>query len=257
MTSRRSALGPPELPWQRLLLGRGLAAQSDTPSWLASSYQRFHELVIDPAYPCYFGSAAEKRGELYYTFVTDATVGTMPVTLETFLASADKAPTERRNLTVFFEPDDPPCPHGTYRQRFWSFLCLLHANDPCAWPEDVPTGTDDPDWEFAFAGRTIFVFGAAPSYEHRASRQLGPGMLILMQPRSSFFGVDGGVPAGIAARRKTRERIEAWDRMAPHPDLGIFGEKNNREWKQYFLPDDNAPENGRCPFRHDRPEPSG
>ena len=148
--------------YDRLLLGHGRAARSNVPAWLKLSYLQFHQRVTAPAYPCYFGAAAEKRGELYYTLVTATTIDLMPATLEAFLLSAEKSPTERRNLTIFFEPDTLPLAHDKYRQRFWRFLRFLGSRDPSPWPDTVPVSTDDPSWEFSFAGRPIFVFCSAP-----------------------------------------------------------------------------------------------
>ena len=55
-----------------------------------------------------------------------------------------------------------------------------------------------------------------------------------------------------------RRRLRAYDDVAPSPTLGNYGEPDNREWKQYFLPDrDDAqdPDDGaaRCPFGHVAP----
>jgi FPC/CPF motif-containing protein YcgG len=39
--------------------------------------------------------------------------------------------------------------------------------------------------------------------------------------------------------------------MPHHDSLGVYGAPGNREWTQYFLPDDNAPVRGTCPLgRH-------
>lgn len=233
---------------ERLLLGNGRANAEALPPWLESSYRTFRERLTSPDYPCYFGAAAEKRGELYYTFVDAKSVELMPNTLASFLDAAERHPGERRNLTLFFEPDPALRTHDQYRQRFWRFLRFLTTRDPCPWPAEVPSNPDHPLWEFAFAGRLIFVFCAAPTYRRRVSRSLGPGMILLMQPRSSFFGIEGDSVAGVAARRKTRELLARWDQLPPHPDLGIFGDPANREWKQYFLPDDQRLSRGKCPF---------
>jgi FPC/CPF motif-containing protein YcgG len=40
----------------------------------------------------------------------------------------------------------------------------------------------------------------------------------------------------------------AYDGMSVHPDIGFYGDIDNREWKQYALPDDNTSETGVCPF---------
>jgi len=39
----------------------------------------------------------------------------------------------------------------------------------------------------------------------------------------------------------------AWDGgVEAHPDLGVFGDPDNREWKQYFLPDSDEAVTGAC-----------
>ena len=233
---------------QRVMLGSSEGESVSTPDWFENSYNTFREIVSHPDYPCYLGTAAEQRGELYYTYVSSECIEKLPVTLERFLRASHKAPRERRNLTVFFEPDKLPRSHDEYRRCFWSTLQFIHAHDPEPWPEGTPVDANDPCWEFAFFGHLIFTFCAAPSYRLRSSRNLGPGMVILMQPRESFFGIESATKAGMRARDRTRERLSSWDNMAPHPDLKGFGEPGNREWKQYFLPDSNEPVKGCCPF---------
>ena len=242
----RSSL-PPDFR-QRVMLGDLLGDAVQTPEWFIRSLETFHAIVTHPAYPCYLGSAAEQRGELYYTVSEARAPKILACTLQHFLLNARLAPDERRNLTVFFPPDTLPLAGAQYQQRFWSVLQALHEADASPWPGAVPSHPDCPEWEFCFAGEPIFAFCAAPSYRLRSSRNLGPGMIILMQPRRSFFGIEGDTRAGIQARNKTRQRLEKWDQMPAHPDLGVYGEAENREWKQYVLPDGNSPVSGQCPF---------
>lgn len=237
-----------ELPHERLLLPRSDAACATPPPWLAASYAHFVSQLGDPGYPCFLGGAALRQHHLYCTVADAARLPALPRVLQRFLRGCGEAPGERRNLTIFFEPDTPPLSIDAYRERFWSFLAYLRAHDPLPWPPALPTDTEDAGWEFAFAGQGLFVFCAAPCYRRRRSRNLGPGMVLLMQPRSSFFGLDGHTAVGQAVRRVTRERLQAWDGMLPHADLGSYGDADNREWKQYMLPDDEQPLVGRCPF---------
>lgn len=233
---------------QRVLLGDLVGRAVQTPEWFIRCLETFHTIVTDPEYPCYFGSAAAHRGELYYTISDPCTQHLLARTLQNFLANARLVPDERRNLTVFFPPDALPLAHSEYERRFWSVLRALHQADASPWPDSVSVDPDQANWEFCFAGEPVFVFCAAPSYRLRSSRNLGPGMLMLMQPRRSFFGIEGHTRAGIQARNKTRERLEKWDQMPVHPDLGVYGESDNREWRQYVLPDGNSPVTGTCPF---------
>lgn len=233
----------------RLILGARAGRDVVAPGWFADSHRVFAERLADPRYPCFLGAAAARQGGLYYTFADAATLPLLPEGLSQFLHVTASRTRERCNLAVFFAPDSPALAHADYHRRFWALLDFLHGRDRCPWPADAPRDPEDPSWEFVFAGQQIFCFCAAPSYRRRRSRNLGPGLIVLMQPRLSFFGLEAGSDAGEAARRVTRQRLQAWDGMDVHPDLLAFGEPANREWKQYVLPDDNEPQAGRCPFR--------
>lgn len=233
----------------RLMLGDLIGHAVQPPDWFAHSCETFKSIVTHPAYPCYLGSTAERRGELYYTLSDSHTCHLLARTLRNFLVRARLAPRERRNLTVFFPPDERPLAISDYHRRFWSTLQVLHEADPSPWPGHISQNPDCSDWEFCFAGESIFAFCGAPCYQKRSSRNLGPGMIILLQPRRSFFGIEGDTRAGIEARKRTRELLTKWDHMPTHPDLGIYGDISNREWKQYALPDDNSRVTGMCPFR--------
>ena len=61
--------------------------------------------------------------------------------------------------------------------------------------------------------------------------------------------LEGDSVAGKNARRTIRARIDRYDALPPSPRLGIYGAAGNREWQQYFLPDDNATTTpDRCPL---------
>ncbi len=110
----------------------------------------------------------------------------------------------------------------------------------------------DPAWEFSFAGVQMFVVGCGPTYQRRQSRNLGKGIVMLFQPRSVFVDAVTDREISLEARQQVRRRLLAWDDMMAHPDLGIYGDPDNLEWKQYFLSDDTTPEAGVCPFREAR-----
>jgi hypothetical protein len=73
-------------------------------------------------------------------------------------------------------------------------------------------------------------------------------MVMLFQPRSVFVDAVTKRAIGTQARAEVRRRLLAWDGIPHHPDLGVYGDPENREWKQYFLPDDQEPVKGECPF---------
>jgi hypothetical protein len=72
--------------------------------------------------------------------------------------------------------------------------------------------------------------------------------VLLFQPRSVFVDTITNKVIGREARNQVRKRLETWDEIPAHPDLGFYGDPGNLEWKQYFLDDANLPVDDRCPF---------
>jgi FPC/CPF motif-containing protein YcgG len=152
-------------------------------------------------------------------------------------------------LAAFCEPRRETVAEAPYAEQFWSILQDLHDADTSEWPADIPRDPADSAWEFSFDGVPMFVFAAAPSYSRRASRNVGPGLVLLFQPRNVFDGIKGGTPRGMAARQIIRTRLNRWDTVPPHPDLGDYGDPSNNEWRQYFVPDDQGRLHEKCPLQ--------
>ena len=206
---------------------------------------------MDPQYPCFFGSQAEKSGHLYYSFIEDpAATSELHVTLRNFIEISSRHLNERNNLVVFFKPDTGAVTHEEWRDRTWQILQQLHNADQQPWSETTPAQPSDHRWEFCYGGTLFFVVALAPSYVLRKSRNMGPGLILLFQPRDVFANPATGEDVGQEARDLIRRRLREWDDVEVHPDLGTFGDPEKHEWKQYFLSDDVTPEPGRCPFSH-------
>jgi FPC/CPF motif-containing protein YcgG len=234
---------------ERIILGEQCPPRS-VPEWLAGSYETLRGKVMDPAYPCFFGTQAEKRGEMFYSYVTGRDWSMLPATMRTFARLSALPQYQKNNIAIFFEPDREPRGHDAYREDFWRILQGLHDVDPDPAADSQPD-PDHADWEFSFAGVQMFVVCACPSFRVRHSRNLGPGMVLLFQPRSVFIDKVTNRVIGLQARTEVRRRLERWDDIGAHPDLGFYGDPDNREWKQYFLPDDNTAAS-RCPFLNRR-----
>lgn len=230
----------------RIILGEqvGLTA---FPEWLAHSYETLRAQVMDPAYPCFFGTMAERRGEMFYGYVSGKDTRTLPATMATFTRLASRPEYRKHNIAIFFEPDSEPLSHQAYHDLFWRTLQHLHDVDPDPQADAQPDPADE-TWEFSFGGVQMFVVCACPSFARRHSRNLGPGMVLLFQPRAVFVDTITNKVIGREARNQVRERLRDWDDVPPHPDLGFYGDPGNLEWKQYFLADENAPAADRCPF---------
>jgi FPC/CPF motif-containing protein YcgG len=230
----------------RVITGRALGT-AELPSWAERSYETLRRQVLDDAYPCFFGTQAEKRGEMFYAFVAHGAAHTLVETMTTFAKLARLPAFEMNNMAVFFEPDPAPRSHREYHDLFWKTLQLLHDADthPHA---DLEVDPENPAWEFCYQGIEMFVVCALPSFSRRRSRNLGPGMVLLFQPRSVFIDKITNKAISLKARQQVRKRLAAWDQIGAHPDLGVHGDPDNREWKQYFLPDENLSHAGVCPF---------
>ncbi|MBN3727875.1 YqcI/YcgG family protein [Burkholderia sp. Ac-20379] len=231
----------------RIINGRALGAAANPPAWLDASYETLRKSVMHPEYPCFFGTIAEKRGEMFYSFVNGKNIADLPATMQTFAELALRPEYRKNNIAIFFEPDAEPLSHDDYHKHFWQILQHLHDVDPDPKADQQPPPSDG-DWEFSFAGVECFVVCACPSFRTRHSRNLGPGMVLLFQPRSVFVDTITNKVIGREARNQVRKRLETWDEISAHPDLGFYGDPGNLEWKQYFLDDANVAADDRCPF---------
>jgi hypothetical protein len=213
------------------------------------AWDNFQENLGDRRYPCFFGGQAYRANAIHHSFVTASGPRHLPQTLRHFLHACRDHPLA--NLAVFFEPSDDT--HAESSARFWSVLQMLQDADAGA---ECTAGTMDPDtplWEFTFAGVQMFVVGISPTYRNRRSRNLGQCMIMLFQPRSVFEASDVSTEVNDRARTAIRERLRQWDGMPHHAALGVYGDPENREWQQYFLPDDNEAPPGICPLRRSAP----
>lgn len=216
------------------------------PAWLQEALAAFQRNVEDPAYPCLYGTQALRAGALHFGAVATGADARLPGILQHFLQFCRVHPLA--NLAVFFEPT-PETSYDAAHDWFWKVLRRLQADDraPSA-PADTP---DDPFWEFSFAGQPMFVVGVSPAYRRRRSRNLGPCPILLFQPRTVFDVLETRSGVASHARATIRERLLAWDGVPHHVDLGVYGDPQNREWKQYFLPDHDRPVAGVCPLHAD------
>ncbi len=233
----------------RVIAGHLTGAEVALPEWLDASYETLREQVMHPAYPCFFGTTAERRGEMFYSFVSgkEKNISDLPATMQTFAELALLPQYRKNNIAVFFEPDTEPLSHDEYHELFWKTLQHLHDVDPDPAADQQPEPSHE-EWEFSFAGVQMFVVCACPSFKLRHSRHLGPGMVLLFQPRSVFVDTITNKVIGREARNQVRKRLETWDETPAHPDLGFYGDAGNLEWKQYFLDDKNVAAQDACPF---------
>ena len=221
------------------------------PQWLVQEYKNFERIVSDSTFPCTFGIAGQKRGELRYSYITHNDWSHLPKTIERFNNLFDQQEKLiRYGFFLFVEPEKEERSISYYRQYFWNILQYLHDHDDQKWPEDFPHDPDHHLWTFVFANEPYFAFGNAPAYKQRKTRDLGKSLIIGFQPRRIFEGLEGTSKSGKMSREKIRKRVERWDGLPTHPNISYYGDESHREWKQYFIGDDMEPIRGSCPFKH-------
>jgi uncharacterized protein len=231
--------------WTNRVLASGRIGMAPNDDWAVSAYEHYRDKLRAPDYPCFFGQGGEARGEMLYTFVTWGKAEELTKNMSQFVGLIATPEYERSSLVAFFEPDRTMVDHSSFLKRFWGILQLLRDRDSDPATDRLP---DDPLWEFSFERHEMFVVGASPTYQVRRSRNLGPGVVLIFQPRSLFIDPATSNPIAAEIRRKIHSRMQTYDGMAVHSDIGFYGDPTNREWKQYALPDDNEPEIGICPF---------
>lgn len=234
---------PPE--WTTRVLCRGKLGTMPNEEWKLDAYKQYKAKLRAPDYPCFFGQSGEARGEMLYTFVAQHNLHELIINMQQFVGLTGAPPYERCSLIAFFEPDSSITNHTVFVARFWDILQFLHEHDRDPAVERTP---DHPLWEFSFERCEMFVVGASPTYQRRCSRNLGPGIVLVFQPRFLFIDPITAQPIAAPVRKRIHKRMLAYDGLPVHPDIGFYGDLLNREWKQYALPDDNEPETGACPF---------
>jgi hypothetical protein len=232
------------------------------PDWVSAHYESFRDGLLGERngtpFPCHFGVETERDGLGLYTAVPSATepdalLGLGEVLLEyldTYRTYSAYAP-----LTVFFRPPREPLSEAAYHERLWHVLQFLHVHDPEPWPEDVPTDPDDERWEFSFGGVPMFPTSRAPFYDERASRHCPVGLEVTFQPRDLFDGLTADTERGQRAREIIQARMESYDGVPPHPDLGDWGVAGDREWPQYLFAADPDEAPAEPPIRVTREHP--
>jgi uncharacterized protein len=227
------------------------------PDWGVKHGLELLDLIELPenGFPCTFAVRAALTEGLRFGFIDELydrdTRADLRVLLQQYLAEY-RSISRTTSLIVFFHTSEPDDSLSGYFGTFWEILQDLHDGEPIQWPEDVPHDTDHPMWEYVFEGTPMFVVCSTPAHARRRSRH-SPIFYITFQPRWVFEHITPDTKAGELARKRIRQRLVVFDYgLEPSAELGYYGDPNNREWLQYFLPDDNEPRApaGACPFLH-------
>ncbi len=240
--------------WRRSQLEAALAGQL-LPGWAAEAYGTFKAKVLDPRFPCTFGIVAQQRGSLFYGFSESTNSAAHRLHIQSlftdYLGSLEALTQEESAfalLVLFVNPESLPRDLEAHHQAVWQLLQFLHEKDASPWAPGVPTDPDHPLWSFCLGGLPLFVNISSPAHRQRQSRNLGSALTLIIQLREGFDLVAPDTPAGRRVRKTIRNRIEAFDDTPIYPELGYYKDPQNREWKQYGIPDGDQSQMTRCPF---------
>jgi uncharacterized protein len=221
---------------------------AELPAWARAAYEEIRDKVLDESFPCTFGTIAQRRGEIVYAFLSPHELHEALIAYTDFLRPLEPV---QASLTPFAAVM-PPLENFTEQQYFdygWSLLQQLHNADPHPWPARIPKDPDDPAWSYCFGGLPLFVNFKTPAHANRRSRRTGHSFTLLFQSRDGFDVVAGDSPQGRRARELIRRKLAAYDAVPVYPELAHYATAENREWRQYFVPEANAPLARQCPFR--------
>jgi uncharacterized protein len=235
------------------LLAPSELTKIDSGDWRWQAFSDFADnlAVQSPSFPCIYATHALKHETLRLTFLDSPTDERSRESVAAALAEyvrICRALAPYTAFVAFFERAEADS-HDLHRDHFWDLLQSLHEHDPEPWPADVPREPDDSKWEFCFAGEPMFALATWPSYRQRRSRH-SETFIVSFQPRFQFDQLAETPELLERARTVIRKRVMAMDGMPIHPASKMYGDPENREWKQYVMPEDNGPITGACPFHH-------
>lgn len=113
----------------------------------------------------------------------------------------------------------------------------------------MPADPEHPDWCFCFNGIQLFVNISTRDHKLLRSRNLGGFLTLVINPRENFDAVASvETKSGRLIRKRIRARVAHFNDGLVPPELGFYGQSENREWQQYQLSEAGLDKPTRCPF---------
>jgi len=240
---------------QRIFHASQLASATDGKRWHEVALRELRQRLDDENFPCPFAKKSNEIGNQWFIFVEGVSAEDLhhlALGLIEFAMLSRQTERGRKMLSplvVLFQPDPEIRDLQSYHDRAWRILQKLHGYDQAAWPEHTPTNPEHHLWSFCYAGMQMFVNVSAPYQRERPSRNLGQGLVFIINPRENFDIVAGDNDAGHKVRALIRKRIAKYDGLPASEDLGTYGNLTNREWRQYIAGEANAPLPAACPLK--------
>ncbi|PGR70381.1 YqcI/YcgG family protein [Bacillus cereus] len=218
--------------------------------WRKKSFSSFSQDLTgtNPKFPCVFGTNGFKANQLRFAFfegLNDDSLNELSESLDEYVKKA-RGFGSYTSFVAFFNINKEKS-MNEYESDFWYVLNKLNELDQHEWPEEIPQDTNNPEWEFSFAGEPIFVVCNTPSHQLRQSRY-AETFMITFQPRWVFDEIGLLTPKGKKQKELVRKLLNIYDSIEEYPYLGTYGDLDNKEWLQYFIPDTNTVNIKGCPF---------
>lgn len=219
--------------------------------WKQDAYKKFDRKMTDveKPFPCIPATLGHRFNQFRYGFLPahkdPRSSKELASALEEFSAIYHSTG-PYASLVLFYEQCGDELSVKDYEQIFWEQLGRVCHFDKKDWPEHIPPDPEDSMWEFCFHEQQYFVYCATPAHLSRQSRYF-PYFMLAITPRSVLVELNESPERAAKLKKQIRKRLENYDSAPIHPDLNAYGQKDNFEWKQYFLRDDESAA-GKCPF---------
>lgn len=220
--------------------------------WKTELYAQFNQTVSAKNFPCLFAKQSQSNGTQKLSFYDESTesYNSLISDMIDYTETIKNVDIKKRLFTpmlVFFKPR-AFYSLEEYQRLAWETIQRFHYSDVSDWPENVPKDPNNYLWSFCFNGVQLFINISTPLNKFHRSRNLGAGMVFVINPRENFDFVAGNNASGQKIRDNIRARCEVYDGIPASPALGFYADESNLEWKQYHASEAGGLDITECPF---------
>ncbi len=258
--------------WKKSQLEPALR-NNQLPDWVQQSYNAFVTIMRDDNFPCFFGTLAEQKEMLRYAIapsleeaksfehILEAVYFYLEEESNVVENSTEEDPLFL-TLVIFFPLEAEEFPLDHYAEQAYTFLNELHQCDRFPWPDDISTDSSNSNWRYCLGGRSLFVNVCTPANKNRRSRNLGPGLTMVINPEDLFERA--WKRWGEGPRRTIYQKVGKYDAIPPHPmtmpwkpeeerdhlhaTVTVLADRNDRECVFPFRYFSSEQKQGKCPF---------